>query len=229
MKSIAIALLLLSWSALSGAAPLPWRSTVYSHYSDHEPLSDVLRSLVAGEGISVVVSPRITEVVSLHVQREPPQQVLERLAGLYHLTWYFDGQVLYVYRDDELQTATLKLRRVSPADFTRMLRRVGVFEARFPWRVAERERLVYFAGPRPYVALVMEMAKALERGRGRRAGAVVYRWTDAAGVVNFGSAPPEGHPYDVIDLATGGLVARQVASRTVPDFYPPAAGAGGAQ
>lgn len=194
--------------AMAQAAPVPWKTDDYSHFSDHEPLRNVLNSLVSGEDFTVVVSDRVTDVVSLHFSHVTPQRALQRLARLYNLVWYFDGQVLYVQKADELQTATLRLRRLSPADFTRTLREMGIHDARFPWRVAERERVIHFSGPRAYVSLVMETARMLERGRRPREGAVVYRWLEPDGVTGYGSAPPEAGPYDVISLRTGAVLAR---------------------
>jgi type II secretory pathway component GspD/PulD (secretin) len=171
------------------AAELQWSTEPYSHYSDQEPLRDVLKSLVATQGIPVVISGRIQDVVNVRFEPLPPGEIFTRLVNAYKLTWYYDGQALYVYPMDEVHTATLQLKHASVKEFNDSLERLDVLDSRFHWRVSEPDRLIYFAGPERFVSLVMEMAKVFDDEDGPAAG-LVYKWTNEAGIVNYSTAPP---------------------------------------
>ncbi|ELV36917.1 escC domain protein, partial [Escherichia coli 99.0848] len=36
------------------------------------------------------------------IKNEKPVKVLEKLSKLYHLTWYYDENILYIYKTNEI-------------------------------------------------------------------------------------------------------------------------------
>jgi len=57
------------------AAAVPWKADVYSHFSDQEPLADMLKTLAAFQDIPIVISPKVKEVVSLHFKQRKPEAI----------------------------------------------------------------------------------------------------------------------------------------------------------
>ncbi|MGF1643373.1 MAG: secretin N-terminal domain-containing protein [Thiotrichales bacterium] len=186
------------------AAEIPWASKSYSHYSNGEPLRNMVNSFFGSHGIPVIVSKRIKDVVSLSFNDVPNDEVLERLAKTYHLTWYYDGNVAYVYHIDEIQTGSLMLKHVSVKEFTDAIERMGIYDPRISWTVSERDGLLHFAGPARFVEMVMESAKVIDRPAVVQTKGVAYRWVDARGVRNLSSSPPakDVANYEVVDLGT---------------------------
>lgn len=181
----------------ASALDVPWNNTPYTHYSDDEPLEDVISALMTSQGIPVVVSGQISSKIHLDFREVKPSEFFNHLMSTHQLTWYYDGQMLYVYKVDEIGTGSLRLNHLSVSEFSAMLEELGILDTRFSWRKAKSDQLVYFSGPERFIALVMEMADVLDvkqprkpTARARREGPAVYRWEDDSGHIRFSTKKP---------------------------------------
>lgn len=182
------------------AAPLPWDGGVYSHFSDQEPLSEVLKTLAASQNTPIVVSPKVKDVVSLKFKEMAPRAIFDELVRTYGLIWYYDKEALYIYKEEEAQTASVSLKNHTPEEFTAALKRLGVLDERFKWQVSEVDNLIYFTGPERFITSVLDMASVVDSQRLARQR--IYRWKDAQGVMNFSSERPvSGNPVE-LDIQT---------------------------
>jgi type II secretory pathway component GspD/PulD (secretin) len=192
------------WLSVNGvvwAAPVPWKDGKYSHFSDQEPLSDMLKALAGFQDIPIVVSPKVKDVVSLHFKEQKPQEIFNELAKTYGLIWYYDKEALFVYKEDEVQAASVSLKKTSPKEFTNSLERLDVLDDRFPWEISEVDNVIYFKGPERFVSTVLDLAKVMDtQDLARRQ---VYRWKDKRGVVNFSSEDPVSGMGAQWDVKTG--------------------------
>lgn len=194
------ACLLLFAACTAAAAPLPWKDEKYSHFSDEEPLGELLKTLAALQDIPIVVSPKVKDVVSLHVIDKQPAAIFQELARNYGLIWYYDKEALFVYKEDEVQTASVSMKKMSPQEFTNSLKRLEVLDERFNWEVSEVDNIIYFTGPERFVSSVLDMAKVMDTQElGRRQ---IYRWKDRQGVMNFSSEDPVGSMGAAWDVQT---------------------------
>lgn len=191
-------LLLCSGSAF--AAAVPWKADVYSHFSDQEPLADVLKTLAAFQDIPIVISPKVKDVVSLHFKQRKPEAIFQELVRTYGLVWYYDKESLFIYKEDEVQTATVSLKKMSPEVFTNTLKRLEILDERFQWQVSEVDNIIYFTGPERFVSAVLSAAATLERQALEKRQ--IYRWKDKKGVVNFSSEDPVGNLGETWDVKT---------------------------
>jgi type III secretion protein C len=174
------------------AAELQWPASPYSYFSNQEPLSHVLESFSSSQGIPVVVSKKIQDVVSISFVELEPTTIFQRLMDAYNLTWYYDGHVLHVYRLDEMQTKTIKLKSLSVASFKKSLRELDILDARFSFRSIDRQGLIYLSGPKRFLELTAEMATHLDNDDVQPSvTAKVYKWKDKQGITHFSSAPPK--------------------------------------
>lgn len=184
----------------ANAAPLPWDGGVYSHFSDQEPLSEVLKTLAASQNTPIVVSSKVKDVVSLKFKEVAPRAIFDELVRTYGLIWYYDKEALYIYKEEEAQTASVSLKNHTPEEFTAALKRLDVLEDRFQWRVSEVDNLIYFTGPERFISSVLDMASVVDSQRLARQR--IYRWKDARGVVNFSSERPVGGNPVELDIQT---------------------------
>ena len=183
-------LLALLLSCTVTAAPLSWNDDKYSHFSDEEPLAELLKTLASLQDLPVVVSPKVKDVVSLHMQDKKPQEIFNELVKNYGLIWYYDKESLFIYKEEEVQTASISMKKMSPQEFTNALKRLQVLEERFQWQISEVDNIIYLTGPERFVSAVLDMAKVMDtQDLARRQ---VYRWKDKEGVVNFSSEDPVG-------------------------------------
>ncbi len=205
----------------ANAERIKWTMGSYSHYSNGEDIADVLKDLMSFQGIPVVMSSKVSGEVNLRFENLPAQEALDRLARLYQLAWYYDGHALFVYQVGETKTATLKLMNITVNEFTDSLKRLGIFDRRFTWKVSESDGFIYFSGPPRYVTLVMETARAMDvKSPGFAAGSVVYRWKGSDGIMNFSSSPPGGDDYpryEVVNLETGAITVREARATDYPE------------
>jgi type II secretory pathway component GspD/PulD (secretin) len=194
------AFLLLFSTCTAFAAPLPWKDEKYSHFSDGEPLGEMLKTLASLQDIPIVISPKVKEVVSLHVIDRKPAEIFAELVRNYGLIWYYDKEALFVYKEDEVQTASVSMKTMSPQEFTNSLKRLEVLDERFQWEVSEVDNIIYLTGPERFVSSVLDMAKVMDtQDLSRRQ---IYRWKDKRGVVNFSSEDPVGHMDASWDVKT---------------------------
>lgn len=195
----AFAALLISSPAFS--APTPWQKETYSHFSDQEPLADLLKTLAATDDIPIVVSPKVKDIVSLHYKLMQPADMFTELVKTYGLIWYYDKEALYIYKEDEVQTASVSLKTMSPAEFTNSMKRMEVLDERFQWQISEVDNIIYFTGPERFVSAVLDMAKVMDTQKPTKRQ--VYRWKDKNGVVNFSSEDPVDRMGAAWDVKTG--------------------------
>lgn len=174
------------------AAELQWPTKSYSHFSNQEHLRNVLESLSSSQGIPVVVSKKIQDVISINFAKLKPAVIFQRLVDAYNLTWYYDGHVLYVYRLDEMETKTIKLKSLSVASFKKSLKELDILDERFSFQSIDRQGLIYISGPKRFLELTTEMAIHLDHDDNQpNTTAKVYKWKDKQGITHFSSAPPK--------------------------------------
>ncbi|KER04896.1 type III secretion system outer membrane ring subunit SctC [Photorhabdus temperata subsp. temperata] len=160
LLSLSISSVMLS-SAFS--QDLDWLPMPYDYLAKGESLRDVLVNFGANYDASVVVSDKVTDQVNGHFEQDGPQEFLQHLSSLYNLVWYYDGSVLYVFKNSEIQSRLLKLEQTNATELQQALKRSGIWESRFGWRPDAGNQLVYVSGPPRYLELVDQTASALEQ------------------------------------------------------------------
>ncbi|PJC94248.1 EscC/YscC/HrcC family type III secretion system outer membrane ring protein [Aeromonas lusitana] len=145
------------------AQELDWLPMPYSYVAEGESLRDVLVNFGANYEVSVVVSDKVNDQVNGQFEHDEPQAFLQQLASLYNLVWYYDGSVLYVFKNGEVQSRLINLERTGAAELKQALQRAGIWEPRFGWRPDADNRLVYVSGPPRYLELIEQTAVALEQ------------------------------------------------------------------
>ncbi|MFM2319748.1 MAG: hypothetical protein RLZZ215_2369 [Pseudomonadota bacterium] len=199
VRILVVCLLLLTKAAW--AAPLTWSQQAYSHFSDQEPLVDLLQTLASTQKVPVVLSPQIKDVVSLHYKQQLPELIFNNLVKTYGLIWFFDGEMLYVYKENEAQRGSVSLEKMTPQAFTTAMKRLNVLDSQYHWEVSEVDNMIYFTGPERFVSSVLDMAKMMDTQKLERPQ--VYKWIDAKGQVNYSNERPKSTNAEVNkDVAT---------------------------
>ncbi|HIQ07614.1 MAG TPA: DUF4124 domain-containing protein [Thiotrichaceae bacterium] len=170
------------------ARDLPWDDNLYTHYSDQEPLRSFLESLAAEEGTPVVISKSIDAKISGYYRQQTPRAIFLDVMKSNNLVWYYDGDSLYISREDEMQTGTVSLTNATATEFTKSLERLGVLDHHYHWVKSDIDSMVYFKGPKQFVTAVIEMSKVLDKKLSRPS---VFRWVDKRGVTHFSSKLPK--------------------------------------
>lgn len=185
---IGVVLILVLAMPQAFAKDLSWDDSVYTHYSDQEPLISLLEALATSQKTPIIISDKIESVVSGYYRKMSPKDVFLKVIKSNGLVWYYDGETLYIEREDEMQTGSVSLTDISATQFTRSLERLGVLDHRYQWVNSDIDKMVYFKGPEPFVSAVLEMSKVLDKKDSRPR---IYKWVDSRGVTNFSSDVPD--------------------------------------
>lgn len=124
--------LVLALSALDATAqPAPGTTGLvgpeFSVSSRGMKVSTLLRDFGANYGVPVIVSPEVNDTFVGTLQGRNPDRVLDQLAQLYNLAWYFDGRVLYAYKASQVSTDVLTPTYIAAEELVAYLRDTGMF------------------------------------------------------------------------------------------------------
>ncbi|CNI24592.1 EscC/YscC/HrcC family type III secretion system outer membrane ring protein [Yersinia pekkanenii] len=125
MKEIA-GLMLLLLASLAHGQVIPWQGDPFFIYSRGMAVSNLLKDLGMNYGIPVVVSPEINELFSGKIRDKTPEKILSELAGLYNITWYYDGEILYFYKTQSIRREFISPDGLSATTLIKYLQRSGV-------------------------------------------------------------------------------------------------------
>lgn len=114
----------------SGAIPTNGASNFFLHTRGAK-LADVLRDLGANYRVPVIVSAQIDGSFIGRLDDRTPELTLERLAKLYQLAWYYDGQTIHVYKAQEVARQLLTPAYLSVETLMVQLQTTGVLDKRY--------------------------------------------------------------------------------------------------
>jgi type III secretion protein C len=143
------------------AAQLKLPDTTYTYTVINQDLSAALLEFGGNLNIKVNVSQEVRGRIQGRLPDLPPLAFLNRLASLYNLEWYFDGQALYVTSARESQS---RLLVPGPVPFERLASTLAAFDVadeRYAVRPAPNTQLVLVTGPPRFVALVEQTLNGL--------------------------------------------------------------------
>lgn len=147
------------------AAELRWRTGVFSYQAQNKPLKDFLREFAASQGITVVVAPEVEGTVSGRF-RLTPSSMLEMMTATHGLIWYYDGNVLFIYPASEVASQLVRLNTAPVARLREALDRMGIEDPRYPIVYDARQNTAFVSGPKRYVDLVLQSARAVDENEG---------------------------------------------------------------
>jgi len=195
------AMLLIFASSASAAAKsavkrLPWKSPEYTLIARQMPIRSALESFSVAQGIPILLSDRVTGVLSGDFKGVRPDDFLDRISAVHNLTWYYDGTALYIYTVGEMGSTLIDLRYMKASEVLTMMVELGVEDSRFPLKTASNGELIMVSGPPRYVMLVSEMIARADKLREQRTFTSVetrifplkHTWADN---VSFSVTSPE--------------------------------------
>lgn len=113
------------------AAPMSsvqWHGEPFVFYSRGSPLKSVIEDVSKNYGISIEVSDQITDTFSGQIDGKTPKQILTMLAQQYSLVWYYDGDLLYVYKARQLTNEIISLSSLSNDQAIRYIARGNLLD-----------------------------------------------------------------------------------------------------
>lgn len=179
----ALCVLCLSFAlvAMADAAEVRWRGRPLNIVANDKPLADFLREVVGSQGITAVVDPKVSGVISGKFNMHP-QAILDSISTTNGLTWYYDGAFLYIEPASEARSEVLSVSSGSTASVMQALQRLRIPDARYPIVANERDGSLHVSGPRRYVDMVRQAVRLADQKAAMRDHAEVrlfplkYAW-----------------------------------------------------
>jgi len=126
--SLVAAALVLALKAQAASGSLGLSGPEFSVSSRGMKVAALLRDLGANYGVPVIVSPDVNDTFVGTLEGRQPERLLDQLAQLYNLAWYFDGRVLYAYKAGEVRTEVVTPSYLDANELAQYLREAGVFK-----------------------------------------------------------------------------------------------------
>lgn len=167
-KALVCSLVLMHTATQATGTELPKRPFVYK--ADSRRLADVLHDFAASMDVPVIVAEGVEGTVNGKFNLTP-SSFLDLMSSAYGLTWYFDGNSLFVYPARSNVSKVLFLRDFGAERIERLLRSLKLGDRRFPLRYDPTEKTLVISGPPRHIELVQSLVDAIaEHGReqGRR-------------------------------------------------------------
>lgn len=126
---------------------------------DQEPLGRFLLDFSSRQGVSCLVSPRISGTISGRFNMPDSARLLSMITKASGVQWYYDGGRVFYYASDEVQNASIPLRTLDVDQIRELLDSVGAFDPRYELRSVKQgdDTILYVNAPPRYVEIMREM------------------------------------------------------------------------
>jgi len=159
---IAFAMTLLGVTQSAWSADIEWRTDNFSYVAQNKPLKDFIREFAASQGVTVVIDPDVEGSVNGRFDLTP-QSLLELMATSFGLSWYYDGSVLYVQPAGDMSSEIIRLSSTTVEKLRSTLRSLGIVDNRYPISYDSKRNTALVSGPKRYVELVKQTARAIDQ------------------------------------------------------------------
>jgi type III secretion protein C len=154
--------LLLAVAMPAQSADVRWRGQPFQIVANDKPLPDLLRELLASQGLTAVVDPKISGVISGKF-RGQAQTILDSLCSSYGLTWYYDGAFVYIDLASDARSEVLPITAGNGSRIAETVARLKISDSRYPLIINEREGSVFVSGPKRYVDMARQAVKLADQ------------------------------------------------------------------
>ncbi|GLT19981.1 hypothetical protein GCM10007938_37640 [Vibrio zhanjiangensis] len=130
MKKLLCWLLLFTMN-FAHAAPISsvqWHGEPFVFYSRGTPLKSVIEDVGKNYGIPIEVSDQVTDLFSGQIDGKTPKQILTMLAQQYGLVWYYDGDLLHVYKARQVTNEIVSLSSLSNDQAIRYIAKANLLD-----------------------------------------------------------------------------------------------------
>ncbi|MDR1890936.1 MAG: hypothetical protein LBQ23_01995, partial [Puniceicoccales bacterium] len=137
---------------------LPFSKASYYHFAKDQNLSDLIQDFFSMQGITVVISDRINYTVNGKFSKMDPAAFWNYIAKAYGLVWFFDGKIMFVYTNAELQTQIFRMDTDGIGTLSVILSRLGFVASDFSFRDVGEANVLIVTAPPQYINVINDIA-----------------------------------------------------------------------
>ncbi|MDR2735244.1 MAG: hypothetical protein LBB20_00135 [Puniceicoccales bacterium] len=154
---------------------IPWKDSNYYHFSKDQQLTELIKNFCAMQGVEVVVSEKITDIVNGKFSNVVPKQFWHDITQAYGLTWLFDGSILYVYKGNEILSNVWKMSSDEMRSLAKVMSQLGFSSSNFSFRPMEKSGILVVSGPPKLMEVISDLSSKI----------IVERMTDIYDIKSF--------------------------------------------
>ncbi|KTB63528.1 type III secretion protein [Pseudomonas fluorescens] len=158
-----MAVLCLFSAGFAHAAEEPaWFSQPYAYVLVDQDVRSALEEFGHNLDVPLVLSDKVRGKARSTISAATAGEFLQTLCSTNGLTWYFDGNLLYLNASDEISTKLFKASALDLDQLQAYLNNLDVFGQQLSMRNGPEGDEVFVSGPPPYLALVQQHVDHLQ-------------------------------------------------------------------
>ncbi|WP_448650682.1 type III secretion protein [Pseudomonas fluorescens] len=158
-----MAVLCLFNAGLANAAEEPaWFSQPYAYVLVDQDVRSALEEFGHNLDVPLVLSDKVRGKARSTIRAATAGEFLQTLCSTNGLTWYFDGNLLYLNASDEISTKLFKASALNLDQLQAYLNTLDVFGQQLSMRNGPEGDELFVSGPPPYLALVQQHVDHLQ-------------------------------------------------------------------
>ncbi|MDR2113390.1 MAG: type III secretion system outer membrane ring subunit SctC, partial [Candidatus Accumulibacter sp.] len=160
-RAAALPLALACGCALAAAPGGIFRAP-YSHYSQQEPLPQVLSDFARAQGFRAEISGALNGALSGRFDKIAPATFLRAQENAFGARWYVLRDTIYFYHSSETRQAMIPAPAMGVEALRARLAAAGLVAAQLPLEAGGEGDVLLVSGPPSYVRAIEAMAELLE-------------------------------------------------------------------
>lgn len=145
------------------ANTIPWRQKSSFHFAKEISLPELIRGYFALQNINVVIDPDVQGTVNGRFEDLSPEEFLNRLSRAHGLIWFYDGNVVYVYPSQKVESKFLAINEWASKKLLETVSGLGMVAPSSLIRIVGPNSIAFVSGPPKYVSIVSDMADRLSK------------------------------------------------------------------
>lgn len=160
-KKTFLILISLTLCPLTHGYSLPWRQKASFQFAKEISLSELIRGYFALQNVTVVVDKDIQGSVSGKFEDLSPEEFLNRLSRSNGLIWFYDGNALYVYPAQKVESRFLEMSSHASKKLLETISGLGIVAPSSSIRLVGETGIAFVSGPPKYVEMISDVSKQL--------------------------------------------------------------------
>lgn len=144
-------------------ADIPWRQKSSFQFVKEISLPELIRGYFALQNTNVVIDPDITGSANGKFEDLSPEEFLNRLSRSYGLIWFYDGNVVYVYPSQKVESRFIEINELGSKKLLETVAGLGMVAPSSSIRLVGPNNIAFVSGPPKYVDIVADMADRLSK------------------------------------------------------------------
>lgn len=131
------------------------------HYAINEDLTQLIRNIFSMAHLDVVVSGKVTGNVSKPFENITPRTFLEEICRTYNLSWFYDGNILYVYKSEETDSQVFSVPSSKVGPIMAVVRKLNFEGPSTVIRSIDNADVIFVSGPPRFVSIIGDVVNKM--------------------------------------------------------------------